>query len=156
MKNAALERFALEQLDATANNDEQHSFLFRTEGAISFSYCAFSFTEDLDFCGDVRGLDLPWEQARIDLVASSDVELTPEELSQWRHAKCRAISRGSDYHEPATAWVVPLQPGEIIEGYALFHCESQDPEEAPTLAGVFPTVEAAKDALRKRAEVADA
>lgn len=159
MTNAALERFALEQLEATRNDDEAFSFLFRTEGSFSVLYCDHATVEELDSLDDLEGLDLPWDKARIEALMNSDAEptpadLTPEELRQWRHARCQRIVRGEDYHEPKTAWVVPLRPGEVVEGYALFKTWSEEPDDPGFLEGVFPTAEAAIDALRASAEVA--
>ena len=147
-----LARLAQQQLEATRDDEEQWSFLFRTPGSTSLAYCAYSVTEDEAFDGELEGLDLPWEQARIDHVAGGGVELTSDELHQWRRAKCRLMSRGSDF--ASIAWVVPLQPRDLIEGYALFLSETDDPEASPILEGVFPTAEAATDALRKHGEVA--
>lgn len=160
MNIAALEQFALEQLEATRNDDESFSFLFRTEGSFSVSYCDHSTVEELDSVGDLEVLDLPWDKARIEFLMNSDAEptpadLTPEELRQWRYARCRRILRREDYYEPLTAWVVPLRPGEVVEGYALFTTWSEDPDDPAALAGVFQTAEAAIDALRASAEVGD-
>ena len=160
MNIAALEQFALEQLEATRNDDESFSFHFRTEGSFSVFYCDHSTVEELDSVGDLEGLDLPWDKARIEFLMNSDAEptpadLTPEELRQWRHAKCQRIVRGEDYDQPKTAWVVPLRPGEVVEGYALFKTGSEETDDPGFLEGVFPTAEAAIDVLRASAEVED-
>jgi hypothetical protein len=160
MTTTTLERFALEQLEATRNDDESFSFLFRTEGSFSVFYCDHATVEELDSVGDLDVLDLPWDKARIEFLMNSDAEptpadLTPEELRQWRHARCQRILRGEDYYDPSIAWVVPLRPGELVEGYALFKTWSEEPDDPCFLEGVFPTAEAAITALRKRAEVAD-
>lgn len=160
MNIAALEQFALEQLEATRNDDESFSFLFRTEGSFSVFYCDHSTVEELDSVGDLEGLDLPWDKARIEFLKNSDAEptpadLTPEELRQWRYAKCRRILRREDYDDPLTAWVVPLRPQGVVEGYALFKTGSEEPDDPGFLEGVFPTAEAAIEALRASAEVED-
>jgi hypothetical protein len=160
MNIAALEQFALEQLEATRHDNESFSFLFRTEGSFSVFYCDHSTVEELDSIGDLERLDLPWDKARIEFLMNSDAEptpadLTPEELGQWRHAKCQRILRGEDYDDPKIAWVVPLRPEVVVEGYALFRTASDEPDDPGFLEGIFPTAEAAIDALRKRAEVVD-
>jgi hypothetical protein len=55
-----LEKLALERLDATADDDEQWSFLFRTNGATDLLYCPWSVTEDWEFDGETEGLRLHW------------------------------------------------------------------------------------------------
>lgn len=160
MNISALEQFALEQLEATRHDDESFSFLFRTEGSFSVFYCDHSSVEELDSVGDLERLDLPWDKARIEFLMNSDAEptpagLTPEELRQWRHAKCQRIVRGEDHHEPKIAWVVPLRPEGVVEGYALFKAGSEEPDDPGFLEGVFPTAQAAIDALRASAEVGD-
>jgi hypothetical protein len=160
MNIAALEKFALEQLEATRHNDEAFSFLFRTEGSFDVFYCDHSTVEELDSVGDLEVLDLPWDKARIEFLSNSEAEptpadLTPEEVGQWRHAKCQRILRGEDYDDPKIAWVVPLRPEDVIEGYALFKIWSEEPDEPPALWGVFPTAEAAITALQADAEVGD-
>jgi hypothetical protein len=148
-----LKQFALEQADATADDDERYSFLFRTPGSLDFTYCSYSVTEDWEFDGAIEGLDLPWDQARIDTFRNSDVELTPEELRQWRRAKCRSLAAGSDWS--SFAWVVPLRPAGDVEGYALFLYGGEDPEVPPNLEGVYLTAEAAVSVLRRLGAVSE-
>lgn len=148
-----LRRFALEQAEATASDDEQYSFLFRTPGATDFAYCPYWVTEDWEFDGAIEGLSLPWDQKRIDTLQNSDAELTPEELRQWRRAKCRTVAAGSD--RSSTAWVVPLRPAGDVEGYALFLCEGEDPEVPPFLEGVYLSAEVAVEALHRHGVVSE-
>ena len=141
-----LRRFALDQVEATREDDEQYSFLFRTPGSLSFTICRYRETEDWEFDGNLGGLDLPWAQARIERLRSSDAGLTPDELQQWRRAKCRQLAAGSDWSSPA--WIVPLMPTGYVDGYALFLCEGADAESYPVLEGIYQTVDAATAALR--------
>jgi hypothetical protein len=142
-----LEELAVRRLKATAHSDEQWSFLFRTEGAMGLVYCPWSWMEDQEFDGDVDRLDLPWTSARKALLRDGDAEPTPLELQQWREANCRWAARGSDWCHPA--WVVPLELGSKVEGYALFLCQDEDPDAEPCLAGVCDTLAEAKEALMK-------
>jgi hypothetical protein len=63
-----LEKLALERLYATANDDEQWSFLFRTRWAMDPFYCPWSVTEDCEFDGGVEDLDLPWSSERLEVL----------------------------------------------------------------------------------------
>jgi len=54
-----LAELANKRLQATSDDDEQWSFLFRTEGAVGFSYYPWSGTEDLEFDGGTEGVVLP-------------------------------------------------------------------------------------------------
>jgi hypothetical protein len=63
-KRAQLEHLALSRLGATAHDDEQWSFLFRTPGARCHTYCPWTVTDDWDFDGSLDDLDLPWTASR--------------------------------------------------------------------------------------------
>jgi hypothetical protein len=130
-----LEKLALERLDATANDEERWSFLFRTDGAACLTYCPWSETEDLEFDGDTENLGLPWSQARIDFIKCGG-DPNEEELRQWREAKCRQLADGSD--SCWIAWVVPVRVKQRIAGCALFAFPSYgDPDDRPILKGII-------------------
>jgi hypothetical protein len=150
-----LEGVALERLLATADDDEQWSFLFRTSGAVDFLYCPWSVTEDWEFDGETEGLGLPWSPERLELIRRDEADPNEEELQQWRRAMCRKLAPGSDWCW--IAWIVPLTIDTKIAGYALFVCASYgDPDDAPVLQGVFDTLEEAKSALTAEGAVAGA
>jgi hypothetical protein len=86
----------LERLHATADDDEQWSFLFRTDRAVNFLYCPWSVTEDWEFDGETQGLSLPWSPERLQLIRDGDADPNEEELRQWRRAMCRKLAPGSD------------------------------------------------------------
>jgi hypothetical protein len=113
-----LKKLALVRLDATADDDEQWSFLFRTDGCVGYLYCPWSATEDWDFDGTIEGLDLPWSAERLNLIKDGKADPTENELRQWRQAKCRSLASGSDWCW--IAWIVPLWIDQKIAGYALF------------------------------------
>jgi hypothetical protein len=105
-KRMQLERLALSKLEATAHGDEQWSFLFRTPGAHDFSYCPWTKTEGWDFDGDYDDMDLPWTaKRRREIDAGAD--LTPEELTQWRRAKCKMLAGNTEWAH--IAWIVPIR-----------------------------------------------
>jgi len=144
-----LEKLALERLDATANDNEQWSFLFRTDGFVGYLYCPWSETEDWDFDGTIEGLDLPWSAERLNFIKYGKADPTENELRQWRQAKCRSLASGSD--SCWIAWIVPLWIDQKIAGYALFVCSSYgDLNEAPFLEGIFASLEEARVFLTKQ------
>lgn len=137
-----LESLALERLEVTADDEERWSFLFRTEGAVDFIYCPWEEVEEFD--GDVEDLDLPWSPERLELIEEGEAEPTEQELAEWRRAKCQQLADDSECAQ--TAWIVPLHVDGQVAGWALFLC-GDDPDEAPTLNGVFATIDAGKAAL---------
>jgi hypothetical protein len=140
-----LAELALERLEATADDEERWSFLFRTEGAVGFSYCPWSETEDWEFDGQVEGLTLPWTRERLEAISQGE-EPNEEELDQWRRAACAELADGSELSRPA--WIVPLAIGQEIAGWALFVGDGDDDDDwSPYLEGVFDTFEEAKAAL---------
>ena len=150
-----LEKLALERLAATAHDEEQWSFLFRTEGAVDFLYCPWSVTEDWEFDGEIEGLGLPWSAGRLELIKRGEAEPNEEELKQWRQAMCRKLADGSDWCW--IAWIVPVTIDKKIGGYALFLCDSGgNPDDAPVLEGVFDSFEEARSALTVQGAVAGA
>ena len=80
----------------------------------------------------------------MELLAEGETEPTEQELAEWRQAKCQQLADESECSQ--AAWVVPLLVDGQIAGWALFLC-GDDPDEAPTLNGVFESVDAAKAAL---------
>ena len=148
-----LEKLALERLDATANDEEPWSFLYREDGAGSLTYCPWSVTEDWEFDGDTENLDLPWSQARTEFIKRGG-DPNEEELRQWREAKCRQLADGSDWCW--IAWIVPVRVKQGIAGYALFVSRAYgDPDDCPILKGIFDNLDDAQTLLRAEGAVAD-
>ncbi len=138
-----LQKFAFEELEKTKNDSEEWSFLFRTEGSVSYNYSPWAKYEDEEFDGEVDQLDLPWTHERKDELTSGRANPTLKELQQWREANCRRASNLTDGSHPA--WIVPLRPlGQSIEGYALFLCEPD-----PWLEGIYESAKEAKVALKR-------
>ena len=82
-----LEEFAWKELAATAHDDEQWSFAWARKGCIGdISYCPWSLTDDLEFDGDLRDLDLPWSKERLESIERNEADPNEEELRQWRRA----------------------------------------------------------------------
>ncbi|MCG3775178.1 MAG: hypothetical protein JW395_2007 [Nitrospira sp.] len=156
-----LETLALKRLAATAEDDDGQawSFLFYTDGSVSFSYCPWSATEDLNFSddGDVYGLKLPWSPARKALIESGKANPDAEELHQWRQAMARDWAANTD--RAHIAWIVPIWVRKKIKGYALFLCGdesaglAEDEGFSPELSAVFDNFEEAIDALRREGPV---
>ena len=146
-----LEKLALERRNASAADVEQWSFLFRTEGAVEFSYCPWSETEDLEFDGSIDGLDLPWSPDRIRLINSGEADPDEDELIQWQQAKCGKLAKDL---EAWMVWVVPIIIEGAIAGYALFLGHSNDDQDdAPGLEGVFDSVAEAISTLEAKGVV---
>jgi hypothetical protein len=146
MERKQLERLALSKLEATAHDDEQWSFLFRAPGAHCLAYCPWIKTEGWDLDGDLDDLDLPWTTKRRREI-SAGADLTPEELTQWRRAKCKMLAGNTEWAH--IAWIVPIRVKRRIEGYALFACgnASTSPDESPDLLGIFYAPNEANTAL---------
>jgi hypothetical protein len=141
-----LEKVALDRLLASADDEEQWSFVFRTEGAVSVLYCPWSVAEEWEFDGQTEGLGLQWAPERQKVLKLGQAEPTEEELRQWRKALCRYLADGSDWC--SVAWIVPLWIDKKIAGYALFSASAErDPDDAPALLGIFGSLEEAKAAL---------
>jgi hypothetical protein len=141
-----LERIALDRLLASADDEEQWSFVFRTEAAISALYCAWSVAEQWEFDGQIDGLGLQWTPERQKLLKLGEAEPTEEELRQWRKALCRHLADGSDWC--SVAWIVPLWIDKKIAGFALFSASAaKDPDDPPALLGIFGSLDEAKAAL---------
>lgn len=83
-----LEDLAMQRLQATRLDEEQWSFLFRTEGSLGLIYCPWSAVEDWEFDGDLDGLELPWSDERIEEIEEGD-DPTEAELTEWRRARGR-------------------------------------------------------------------
>src|SRR5437016_1975551 len=84
-----------ERVTASADDEEQWSFLFRTEGAVNLLYCPWSATEDYEFDGDIEGLDLPWSPDRRRLIEDGEATPDDEELRQWQRAKALELAGGA-------------------------------------------------------------
>jgi len=140
-----LEELAWERLNATADDEEQQwSFVSRTEGAVDFPYCPWFETEEWEFHKELEDLELSWSADRRAVIESGEDQPTKEELSEWRRAMCRKLALGSDWSW--AAWIVPLWIEGWIGGYAAFLFDT-NPDDPPMLNGVFDNVEAAKTAL---------
>ena len=146
-----LEELALERLHATANDYE--SFLVRTDGAVSFTYCPWSVTEDWEFDGDTENLNLAWSRSRMRLINQGGYP-NKKELREWRQAKCRQLAADSDWCW--IAWIVPVKFEDKVAGYALFMVPSYSgPNHGPILAGIFHSFDKAKASLMAGGAVAD-
>jgi hypothetical protein len=53
-----LEKLAISRLEVTAKDDPPWSFLFETRGSVDFLHCPWTETEDLEFDGELTGLEL--------------------------------------------------------------------------------------------------
>jgi hypothetical protein len=137
--------FANQELEKTADDDEQYSFLIRTAGSIDLMYCPYETTAEWDFDGYIGGLKLPWSPDRINQILNENATLTEAELLQWQRAKCQDLAKGSDWC--CFAWIVPLRANDEVKAWALFLCPSQE-ELSPYLDGVFPTSGEALMALK--------
>ena len=142
-----LEKIALEQLAATADNDEQWSYAWGDPGGKSFSFCSWAQYEEEKFDGTVEGLDLPWTEERQQLIETGQADPNEFELRQWRVAKCREAA-ASD--EPWLAWITPMRtPSGDVEAFALWIFSARGaPEDPPELWGVFDSIDGAEAKLR--------
>jgi hypothetical protein len=137
-----LERIAWNHANASRNHDEAWSFLFQTEGAVSYNYFPLSGLDCWEFDGDLDGLELAWPAERIEeIVEGADPD--EKELDQWRWAKCRSLADGTDW--TWIVWIVPLRVEGEIAGYAAFVSSSDDGD--PTIKDVFQTREDAERTL---------
>src|SRR6476619_295898 len=91
-----LERIASNHAKGSRDNKEPWSFLFRTEGAVSYMFFPLSGLDDWEFDGDLDGLDLPWSAERIDEIEEGAAP-NEVELEQWGLAKCRWLADGTDW-----------------------------------------------------------
>jgi len=136
-----LHELACRLLEATRDDDEQWSFLFRTPGAIDLLYCPWSSVEDLEFNGNVSELRNLLSADRICEIEVGDDALSDDELALWRLCKCRELAKGSDWSLPA--WIVPIWENDGISGWAL----ALDRDLEPYVSDVFESEQAARDAL---------
>ncbi|MGI6856309.1 hypothetical protein [Mesorhizobium sp. 1B3] len=141
---------ATQRLQATRLDEEQWSFLFRTEGSLGLVYCPWSVLEDYEFDGDLDGLELPWSDERIEEIEEGD-DPTEAELAEWRRATGRQLADHSEWAVPA--WIVPIRLDEQVAGYALFLCLGEG-EDEPHLEGIHETVAEARSALAAQGAVA--
>lgn len=152
-KRSTLETLARQGLAATASDDEQWSYLFRTKGSLELVYCPWSVVEDWEFDGDLDGLELPWSDERINEIEDGD-DPTDAELQEWRRATCRQLADGSDWAVPA--WIVPVEVDQQVAGYALFLSIDADEDSEPHLEGIYDTIVEAKSALAALGAIAEA
>ena len=78
-----LESLARKRLGATLDDEEEHSFLFRTEGALDCAFYPWSRVECEDFDGDIECVKKIWESDRLALIDGGEADPTEEELVQW-------------------------------------------------------------------------
>ena len=148
-----LEMLALERLNATADDDEQWSYAWGGEGAVSFAYCPWSQFEHEEFYGWVSDLNLPWSEARLRQIEDGG-DLNETELHQWRRAKCR---RMADAGEAGGTWIVPMKADKEIEGFAVWlYSVGAAPEDPPILRGIFDSIDEAKAALSDEGIISEA
>jgi hypothetical protein len=146
-----LEKFALEQLDATADDKERWSFAWGGKGYVCLSYCPWSETEE--FAGGMfKGLDLPWSEQRRELIERGEADLTEDESRQWRQVMAQRLAANGEAY---TVWIAPVTIDQIA-GYAVFLFDNNAaPEDPPTLEGIFDSLGQAKDALLAKGAVFD-
>jgi hypothetical protein len=114
----SLTEFALKRCDETAADEEQHSFIFRTEGAFDVGFCSWDVFEHEEFDGDLSDLDLSWSDQRKRELETGLADPTPRELDEWRRAQTERAAR--DCRE--IAWFTPLSPSGSVVGWAFFLC----------------------------------
>lgn len=143
-----LRLLAEQRLAATANDDEQWSFIFNTAGAESWLYCPYSAFEDWEFDGKTEGLDLKWAPRRLELIRSGKAEPNAKELRQWRRAQCQWAAQGTDWCW--VAWMVPLWIDDSIRGWAAYLVRpNEEPDDPPALFGIYPSLIEGKRALAR-------
>ncbi len=146
-----LTTLAYARLEATANDDEQHSFLFRTPGARSF--LAF-LREDLDtfdpYLVDIDDLDLPWSDERWSALQNL-AQPTAGEAEEWRTAVAHfwiseAQQPGCDWRY--VLWLTPLIENETVVAIAIFASLLEGAGD-PYLLGLYDDEQAAENALNR-------
>ena len=144
---------ALERLNATANDEEEWSFLFRTKGSMDYLYYPWSEAEYLMFEPDgLEGRGLLWSEKRLKELAEETAQPTEEELQQWRVTECYRLANASDYSW--VGWIVPLIIGDVTEAHALFLCRP-DADHTPDLHGAYESFDDAKTALELEGAVVE-
>jgi hypothetical protein len=111
-----------------------------TEGAVTLGFCRWADEEEWD--GDDETVRSIWRPERLALIERGEAEPNEEELLQWQKAHCRQLAESQDF--TSSAFVVPLEVGSNIAGYALFTGNHGLPDVVLVLEGVFESIEAAK------------
>ncbi|MBU6373653.1 MAG: hypothetical protein KJS97_13085 [Alphaproteobacteria bacterium] len=147
---------AYDCLEATRDDDEQFSFVFRTLGAKSLGG-AFFFAdlEDFDpYLADPDHLDLPWPMERWHAFENFG-RPTSDELTAWRNAVARLwqdLAKSRTCEWPHLIWLTPLLENGALAAYALFDCPMRNKAD-PYLIGLFDTQEEAEAALNRMSVV---
>lgn len=132
-----LEKFALERVDATADDHDRWSYAWGRNGSVCLSYCMWSEHEEFD--GDTNGLENLWSKDRLGLIDAGDAEPDEDELRQWRDVMCR---RTADAGEGHVVWIVPVTEDRPYEAFAVFLWHSGGASgDPPELYGVFAALE---------------
>lgn len=150
-KEKRLSRIAVDRAYATADDEEEWSFLFNTIGSIGDVYMPWSEVEDLEFDPVEYGYsNLDWTEARKAALADGSVEPTKEEIEEWRIGQCYWLAEHSD--GSWASWITPLVVDGEVEGYALFLCHPEA-DRSPDLEGVYETADEARLALESEGAV---
>ena len=152
-RESQLCEIAIERLYATADDEEQWSFLIRTKGSMDYLYYPWSEAEYMEFDpDDLEDRGLLWSEERLKELADGTAEPTEEELQQWRVTRCYELANASDYSW--VGWIVPLIVGDVTEAHALFLCRP-DVDHTPDLHGAYESFDDAKTALELEGAVAE-
>jgi hypothetical protein len=142
-------------LRKTKNDDEQWSFLFRTEGSVDLSFREWASIDEEEFTGELDGLDLPWPKQRKEEIEHGAADPTEKELAEWRRARWRAqVEAGSDDFEykAEIIWIVPVSTRTGLRGWVTF---SSPYERDPQACSAHDTLEDAVAALRAEGWVSE-
>lgn len=148
MNHNQIEQLALDGLAATADAEEQWSFLFRTEGSLEFCYYILDDLEMLDFDpDDIDAETLAWTHEQVKDLQNEARLPNARELYEWRLEKARLLmADGSGYSRQG--FIVPIREGRKIEGYAIFDGGVIDSMSDPSLYSVYKTLNEAKEATK--------
>ena len=149
-----LEETAAKCLYATQNDEEQWSYLFRTEGNEEFWYYTTDDLEDLEIQVADYGQDFfaDFDNQRLAQISNSEDEPSPEELSKLRKTVARwQLEQG--YDDASQGFIVPVSVGSGIAGYAVFDCGRIDSFNDPALVSAHYSMEEARKAARDLGEV---
>ena len=137
----ALSQSCVRQRMTTSNG------LFLVRNGDDLCFCRWSDVEWADDDDWLDGLDLPWSAERRSELESGDVEPSEAELLEWRRAACQ---HRADECQGSIGWVVPVDAGEAVRGWALFEVdlEHDEPDDEPHLLGVFETSDQAIDHIK--------
>ena len=141
----ALGEEALSRLYATKDDEEEWSYLFRTEGSGCVLWYPSEKVEDEDFYWEAREMEGLWSKERIEAIGAGRATPNGDELKIWRAQLCQRNADNTDY--AYAVWTVPVSLDGGTSGYAMFLCEP-DAYRTPELRGVFSSVEVAHACLR--------